>query len=97
MTKTLYVAGLLAAFLVLSGGTCHVPIVPVVVPGDVEKCPAACEHLRALSCPEGLPLEDGTSCEDFCVYTQKNGQPLNPSCIVGVKACSEVGSCTNAK
>lgn len=88
----------LVALLILSGATCQNQVVPVIVePGDTAKCPAACGHLRALGCPEGQPLEDGTSCEKFCQDTQKNGQPLAPACILTIKECSQIETCTQAR
>lgn len=90
---------LLALVLFLSGcGGAQPSVVPVVVePGDTDKCPAACAHLRDLGCEEGQPLEDGTTCEKFCVETQKNGQPLNPTCVLSITACTEIESCTRAR
>ncbi len=86
---------MVASFLLLSGATCRGPVVPVVIePEDTIRCPAACEHLRALGCEEGTPLADGTTCETFCVDTQKNGYPLNPTCIMSIKKCTEVEGCT---
>lgn len=79
----------------LSGATCQSPVVPVIIePKDTDKCPAACENLRRLGCDEGKPLEDGTTCEKFCLDTQKNGHPLNPTCVMSIKVCSEIGHCT---
>ena len=57
-------------------------------------CPAACEKLRELGCPEGQPLEDGTTCEKFCKDTQESGHALRPSCVMNITACSQVNDCT---
>ena len=81
----------------LLGASCrgiHPP--PIAVePNDTENCPAACENLRVLGCPEGEVLEDGTTCEKFCADTQEAGHGLNPTCIMTMKACSELEACTN--
>lgn len=61
-----------------------------VLPTDTGSCAAACEHLASLGCEEGKPLEDGTSCEKFCVDTQNSGHGLNPSCVVGIESCEEL-------
>ena len=86
------------AHLMLSGATCRGPILHVVSePEDTDNCPAACQNLRALGCSEGQPLPDGTSCERFCVETQINGMPLNPTCIMQITSCDEVDVCTQAR
>jgi len=59
--------------------------------------PTACEHLRVLGCPEGQPLEDGTTCEKFCKDTQENGQPLNPTRVMSITTCIEIEGCTRAR
>ena len=77
---------------------CTLDVVPIVVdPGDADLCPVACSRLRALGCPEGAPLADGTSCEKFCVDTTHNGMPLNPKCISEIQSCSEIAGCSEAR
>ena len=84
---------ILTAVLLLNGATCQ--RTPVVIePSDTNQCASACAHLRRLKCPEGAPLEDGTSCEAFCQETQGEGFPLNPGCMAKVRTCSEVSSCS---
>jgi len=79
----------------LGGVTCQPVHPPIPIePNDTENCAAACTHLTALGCPEGEPLEDGTSCTKFCVDTQKSGHPLNPTCVMKMTACSELEGCT---
>jgi hypothetical protein len=98
MTKLTYITIVVVLSLVLSGATCQAPVVPVIIePGDTAMCPAACERLRVLGCPEGQPLEDGTTCENFCIKTQENGQPLNPVCVTTITVCSELDWCTRAR
>lgn len=75
------------------GATCR-PAPTPVEPKDTVDCPAACERLRELACPEGQPLEDGTTCETFCEDTQKSGHALRPSCVMGITSCSQVNDCT---
>ena len=85
---------LLGVAVMMGGATCQTPYPPFVVePTDTDKCGAACENLQRLGCAEGDPLEDGTSCIDFCVNTQQSGHPLNPACVMGIQACSELNAC----
>jgi len=64
-----------------------------VEPTDTDKCAAACARLVELGCEEGQPLEDGTTCAKFCVDTQESGHALNPTCVVGLQACGQLGTC----
>ena len=70
---------------------CHTygPVLPPMptTPTDTN-CAGACEHLRVLGCEEGAPLPDGTTCEQFCKETQKQGHALRPSCVMKLKSCS---------
>lgn len=62
--------------------------------GSVERsCQAYCQHLRTLGCKEGEPLKSGTSCETFCVDTQKAGHDLRIGCVLKTPSCGEVQSC----
>lgn len=63
--------------------------------GTPADCDAACKHLRALKCPEGEPTAKGASCEDVC-NNAENSQTitLSPVCVVKIKTCDEVDSCT---
>jgi len=86
---------ILLALLVMSplllGSHCQVKPPPIVIePDDTDQCGAACDHLRALGCPEGMPLMDGTTCEEFCIQTQKDGFALAPSCVVTIEKCEEL-------
>ena len=77
--------------------SCNKQLVPppvVIEAGGAEFCPAACAQLTTLGCSEGLPLEDGTTCEVFCVETVENGHPLNPECISKLTACDDIDACT---
>lgn len=65
----------------------------VTTPDDTDMCAPACEHLRDLGCEEGEPLEDGTSCEAFCIEVQTSGHSLNPTCVADIAACSEIEEC----
>lgn len=87
---------ILSLFAVCSlGATCGITPPPIPIePEHTELCPAACENLRRLGCPEGSPLEDGTTCEAFCKETQEQGHPLNPKCVSEINSCSELNECT---
>jgi hypothetical protein len=56
-------------------------------------CQAYCQHLRTLGCKEGAPLASGTSCETFCIDTQKAGHDLRMACVLKIQSCGEVQSC----
>jgi hypothetical protein len=62
--------------------------------GTPADCTAACEHLRALKCPEGEPTAKGATCEDVCNHAEQSGTiTLWPGCMVKLKACPEIESC----
>lgn len=64
---------------------------PIVLgPNNADDCPAACNRMEALDCPEGRPLADGTTCEQFCVATEEAGHSLNPQCIKTIIFCDEI-------
>ena len=90
-------AFVLAAVAALSmGSTCRTKPSPAPIePKDTADCPAACEKLRALGCPEGQPLEDGTTCEKFCQDTQESGHALRPSCVMDITTCEQLPKCTD--
>jgi len=78
---------ILITFGVLS---CQVfPPIPIE-PEGTSSCPAACENMSALGCPEGSDLEDGTTCLQFCIETQESGHALNPQCLKDVQTCEEI-------
>ena len=56
-------------------------------------CQAYCQHLRTLGCKEGEPLQSGTSCETFCIDTQKAGHDLKTACVLKIRSCGEIQSC----
>jgi len=89
---------LIVAALVL-GASCQTPRPPPIAiePTDTANCASACEKLNQLGCPEGEPLEDGTTCTKFCEDTQQSGHPLNPTCVMGMTACGELPGCTNPR
>lgn len=81
--------------LVLSGFGCGpipIPITPHI-PADTLRCDDACSHLAELGCPEAQPLEDGTTCAEFCIATQKSGHALRPSCVMKIKSCDQIARC----
>ncbi len=90
MGKTVFAFGLV---LVLAACPKPVPKPTPIQPTDTGSCAAACQKLRDLKCEEGKPLEDGTTCEKFCVDTQKAGHALKPSCVLEkVKRCEDLQS-----
>jgi len=58
-----------------------------------QPCESFCQHLRALGCKEGQPLQSGTSCETFCVDTQEAGHDLKIACVLKIQSCAEIQSC----
>ncbi len=80
------------------GASCGVRPPPIVVePDDTANCASACKKLVKLNCPEGQPLEDGTTCTKFCTDTQESGFPLNPTCVMGMTKCAELSVCTSPR
>ena len=69
------------------------PPVPID-PGDSDQCAAACAKMASLKCPEAEPLADGTTCKVFCEKPQEAGHALNPTCLAGISACTEIEACT---
>lgn len=53
-------------------------------------CNRACSHLRDLGCEEGFPLEDGTTCEQFCNETQENGHYVDTDKVCKIRTCDEL-------
>ena len=93
--RILRIVALLLLALGMGGATCQPVNPPIVIePTGTENCAAACQHLVELGCPEGDPLEDGTSCTKFCEDTQRSGHPLNPTCVMKMSSCSELNGCT---
>ena len=66
---------------------------------DTEKCEAAEQHLKELTCiPTDKPYtKRGKSFTQFCQETQNAGVFINPVCLSEVKSCDEVDCCTNSK
>jgi hypothetical protein len=59
---------------------------------DPANCAAACEHLQALGCEEGKPLEDGTTCTKFCEDSQTSGHALKAGCVQEIQICAELAT-----
>jgi hypothetical protein len=86
---------ILVIIVILMGAHCGGPPPPLLLePTDTDNCAAACARLVELSCPEGAPLEDGTTCTAFCEETQRSGHPLNPTCVMGLRECSAISECS---
>ena len=83
----------------LAGASCTTTesVKPSDAGGDAStierSCQAYCQHLRTLGCKEGEPLQSGTSCETFCVDTQKAGHDLRTACVLRIRSCGEIQSC----
>ena len=82
---------LFAAFSL--GATCR-PVPTPIEPLDTADCHAACVNLRNLGCVEGQPLEDGTSCREFCEETQRSGHALRPKCVMKISMCVDIDKCS---
>ncbi len=82
--------------ILLMGATCtDVQPPPIILePTDTANCASACARLSELGCPEGEPLEDGTTCTMFCEETQKQGHPLNPTCVMDMTSCTQLNECS---
>ena len=63
---------------------------PVDPPVPSEGCAGACAQMQKLGCPEGEPLEDGTTCAKFCTDTEAAGHAMNTECIIKVSSCEEL-------
>ena len=84
----------IALVLMLALACRNIPVDPVIIePTDTDRCHAACVRLRQLSCPESETLADGTTCEVFCVATQREGHALRPSCVQNIQRCADVRQC----
>ncbi len=66
-----------------------VPPMPIE-PTGTSSCPAACDQMKKLGCPEGEDVPDGPSCIQFCVETQERGHSLNPQCLKTIDTCGEI-------
>jgi len=87
-----FIASSVVLLLFSCGGQFDVVPTPHV-PTDTPNCASACAHLNELKCEEGKPLEDGTTCEAFCINTQNSGHALNPTCIMKITKCDEINTC----
>ena len=93
--KNLILLLLLAvAVAVLAALTCAVRPPPIPIePNDTHMCAAACTNLQRLGCPEGAPIDEKTTCTQFCVKTQQEGHAFNPTCLAGIADCIQIKSC----
>jgi len=81
---------IITLFTLIALSTCGPPKPDPKLPTDTHNCDDACTKLKSLGCEEGEPLEDGTSCVEFCTKTQESGHALNPSCVMTIKSCDEL-------
>jgi len=61
-----------------------------VIPFGTSDCPAACDKMKELKCPEGDDILGGPTCIEFCVKTQESGHSLKPYCLKTIKFCEEI-------
>jgi len=61
-----------------------------IEPQGTSSCPAACDRMKQLFCPEGEDIPDGPTCVQFCVETQECGHSLNPQCLKTINTCEEI-------
>lgn len=71
---------------------------PAPIVRSVDDCKPACQQLKKLGCEAGDDFVDGTTCQQFCEETIKNGVWLNPDCIaqleiVTAPKCPEIEVC----
>lgn len=67
---------------------------PVPQTRDDVPCADACSRLRSLSCNEGEPTPDGTTCETICEDTNASGAVTYPTgCVAAAKDCAEARAC----
>jgi hypothetical protein len=64
-------------------------------PTDTDMCATACANLNRLGCEEGATLPDGTTCEAFCINTQKSGHALDPTCMSTITSCKDIEKTCN--
>lgn len=85
----------LAAVVIGCKGCRHFRPPPMpVTPTDSDMCPAACNRMAELKCPEAQPLADGTDCVTFCLRTQSAGHSLNPTCLATIDSCEQIEKCS---
>jgi hypothetical protein len=73
---------------------CGAPQPKPVEPNDTDQCKPACVRMADLGCPEGEPLGNGMSCQQFCEDTQSRGHALNPTCLAKISSCGEIDACS---
>jgi hypothetical protein len=67
---------------------------PVPQQRDDVPCANACSRLRSLSCDEGEPTPDGTTCEEVCRGVNESSAVTWPTgCVAAAKDCSEARAC----
>jgi hypothetical protein len=58
-------------------------------------CYLACQHLKALGCPESQPTAAGATCTQVCTSNASGpaGTSLNPECVARAESCSLARKC----
>jgi hypothetical protein len=72
----------------------------VMVLPNSDLCPAMCDHLADLKCPEAEAVYNNDlpgpvdvpneTCAIFCQEMQHKGVPMNPKCVLTVKSCDGI-------
>jgi hypothetical protein len=63
-------------------------------PRTDDACGLACEHARALGCPEGDPTPRGISCGEVCRNAASIGVDIGTACISAAPDCAAVARCS---
>ena len=83
-----------AVLLTLTLVGCTAVDVPHRPPADPSGCPAACERLRELGCPEGDPTPEGAPCEAVCREVQASQLGvIDTQCLIAAPSCAAAGEC----
>jgi len=89
MKQLLSIAVVLMMMAMVSCQT--IPPMPIEPPGT-SSCPAACQQMKMLGCPEGEDIPEGPTCTQFCIETQELGHSMNPQCLKTINTCEEISS-----
>lgn len=84
--KTLLV---IVVVMMLTVSCKSMPPMPIE-PTGTSSCPAACDRMKMLFCPEGEDIPNGPTCVQFCIETQERGHSLNPQCLKTINTCEEI-------
>lgn len=89
---TIFATALIVATAIAGCGGSQPEPKPPIPPPSVERCPDACEHLRALSCDLAKPTPRGKTCEQLCLNMESNGVRFI-SCTITAPTCEAADLC----